>query len=280
MVFILFPGLIISQTMSEIKSAVSFIYVKDSLGKIIPNGTCFFMGIRSTIDSTGNYTYLITANHVLKKNDSTYYNEIFVRMNTSDSSSRFTWVPIYLNPPNKNVYLHSDSSVDIAVIPFVPLQKDYLFRYLDTTFLSDRNQYKSLPITEGTEVFFTGLFTSFIGEKQIYPIVRFGHVSLMTNEKIEWVGMKREMILIETSSFGGNSGSPVYFKLIDPNGYSKLILGGILNGTYRASGKIKFVETNRKVTPYAIYNNGISGITPVFFLQEILFNEGLSKLRR
>lgn len=41
---ILIPGLIRSQTMSEIKSTVSFIYIKDSLGNPIPNGTCFFYG--------------------------------------------------------------------------------------------------------------------------------------------------------------------------------------------------------------------------------------------
>lgn len=201
-------------------------------------------------------------------------------MNTTDSSSRYTLMPIFFNSPNKNVFFHSDSTVDIAVIPYAPPTKNYIFRFLDTTFLCDRNQFKTLPIIEGTEVFFTGLFIPFVGERQIYPIVRFGRVALMPNEKIDWVGMKREMILIETSSFGGNSGSPVYFKITYPNRKSSLLLGGILNGTFRDTAEIKFVETSGKFTPYAIYNNGISGITPVYFLKEILFSEEISKLRK
>lgn len=200
-------------------------------------------------------------------------------MNTNDSSSRFTYLPISTSSSSKNVFFHSDSSVDIAVIPYVPPKDDYLFVMLDTTFLNDRHTFKRLPIEEGTEVFFTGLFTPYTGEKKIYPIVRFGRIALITDEKIEWIGLKREMMLIETSSFGGNSGSPVYFKVNYPDGKSILALGGILNGTYRDLAEIKVFKTSNNLKPYAIYNNGISGITPSYLIRDILFSKEVSKQR-
>lgn len=268
-----------SQSISEIKSVTSFIYVKDTSSNWVPNGTCFFVGIESTKDKSKFYPYLITAKHVLQKKDGSYHKEIQIKMNTADSSSRFTWVPIHLTIPHKNVFVHTDASVDIAVIPYVPPKDDYLFKYLDTTFLFDRQAFKKLSIQEGTETFFTGLFRQYIGEKKIYPIVRFGRISLITEERIDWIGMKREMILLETSSFGGNSGSPVYFKIIDPNGSYTNILGGVLNGTYRDYAPIRIIKTSMD-EPVAIYNNGISGITPVYLIRDILYSDELKKIRK
>lgn len=272
---------LLSQSIPEIKTVASFIYVKDSLGKMLPNGTCFFVGINSPKDSSRFFPYLITAKHVLQKNNSKgFYKEVFIRMNTIDSSSRFTWLPINLSGPDMNVFFHSDPAVDIAVIPYVPPKNDYLFRYLDETFLFDRRRFKSLPIVEGAETIFTGLFTPYTGEKKIYPIVRFGKISLLTNEKIDWIGVKREMILIESSSFGGNSGSPVYFQVVHPNGYKQLILGGVLSGTYRDLAEIQVLKTsNTSGVPVALYNNGISGITPAYLLWEIIHSKELTKIR-
>lgn len=276
-ILFLFPLLCFGQTMADIKSAVSFIYVNDSLGNPVPNGTCFFIGIRAHKDSL-TFPYLVTAKHVLQRKDGSFYKEIFVRMNTIDSNSKLTYLPLHVAKPYNNVFMHSDPSVDIAVIPYVPPKNDYLFRFLDTTFLLDRQTFKSLNIQEGTDAFFTGLFTAYTGEKKIYPIVRFGRLSLITDERIDWVGMKREMLLVETSSFGGNSGSPIYFNIVNPNGTTRLILGGVLNGTYRDVAEVKVIETGN-LTPVAIYNNGISGITPSYLLKDILFSEEIQKLR-
>jgi hypothetical protein len=164
--------------------------------------------------------------------------------------------------------MHTDPSVDIAVIPYAPPNSSYKFNYLDTSFIYDRKSFKSLPLEEGAEVFFTGLFTPYdVGEKKIYPISRFGRIALIPEERLDWVGMKREMLLVETSSFGGNSGSPVYFTINFPNGTRKLALGGVLNGTYRDAAEIRVIETSGNFQPFAIYNNGISGITPVYLLR-------------
>lgn len=91
--------------------------------------------------------------------------------------------------------------------------------------------------------------------------------------------MKREMVLIETSYFGGNSGSPVYFKVGDFSNGFKLILGGVLNGTNRDVAEIQMIQTQNP-TAVAIYNNGISGITPVYMLRDIIFSEALTRQRK
>lgn len=155
-----------AQNMTEVKSAVSFIYIQDSLGNRIPNGTCFFVGIKSRLDSTKAFPYLVTAKHVLQKQNGGLLSSVLVRMNTIDSTSKFTYLPLSANGPDKNVFFHPDPSVDIAVIPYVPPNKDYLFNYLDQDFLNDKVSFKSLPMEEGTEVFFTGLFSPYVGEKK------------------------------------------------------------------------------------------------------------------
>ena len=277
----IFTFLIIKgQSVSDLKSVTAFIYVQDSLGRKSPNGTCFFVGIRSKQDTTQYYPYLVTAKHVLQKEGEEFHTEIFVRMNTKDSS-RFSHVPIDTNSTQRSVYFHSDPSIDIAVIPYLPLENDFIFKFIDTSFIFDRKAFQSLQIHEGLETLFTGLFTAFIGDAKINPIVRFGKIALVSEEKIDWVKGKSDLILVETSSYGGNSGSPIYFKIPIPNSFNgyQLILGGILSGTFRDLAEIKVIE-NSNIVPIVPYNNGISAITPVYLLREILYSDELSKLRK
>jgi len=275
---IAFSASLNAQSISDVKEAVSFIYVEDSIGTLVPNGTCFFLGMVSSKDKSRMHQYLVTAKHVLKKKDGSFHEKIQVRMNTKDSS-RFVLANLSYEGLKKNVFTHWDKAVDIAVIPFAPNVDDIVNKRLDTTFLYDRNTFYSLSISEGSEAFFTGLFVPFIGEKKIHPIVRTGHISLFSDEKIDWIAGKTEVFLVELSSFGGNSGSPVYFKADLPEGRKKLVLGGVLSGTYQDIAKIIMIQNGAKDTPIAVYNNGISVVVPVYFLYEILNSEELKKVR-
>jgi hypothetical protein len=73
-------------------------------------------------------------------------------------------------------------------------------------------------MNEGDEVFYAGLFANYYGTENNYPILRFGRVSLLTNEKIE-INQYNEpqklahLYLFEIQSYSGNSGSPVFFQL-------------------------------------------------------------------
>jgi hypothetical protein len=276
-VWIALPG-VKAQSMQDIKTVTAFIYVQTGTA-LIPYGTCFFVGLKSNENPDNSYLYLVTAKHVLQDKQGMFLEKIFVRINHKDSTSSAEMVPLSAAGKNKNVFVNDDPSVDIAVVPIFVKISELNIKFLDQTFLSSRQEFKSLNLQEGTEAFFTGLFTGYVGNKQIYPIVRFGRIALIPSEKIFFTGQNRELLLIESSSYGGNSGSPVYFKINYLNGTSQLKLGGILNGTFRDVSEI--IESSGRDVPLAtLNNNGISGITPIYLLNEILFGSELSNRRK
>ncbi len=276
----LFCSIAKTQTISELKTVTAFVYLKNAKGEFVGNGTGFFVGIKSQKDTSLTHIYFITASHVLKSDSTKYLGEFWIRLNTKDSSSFYFFVPIYMNGTNKNTFTHTDNSVDLTAVSVAPSLQAFDYKFLDYTFLIDRSEYKNLPIKEGDEAFFTGLFTAYAGVKRSIPIVRFGRIALIPNEKIEFLSKKREMILVESSSYGGNSGSPVYFRVSLPNGQVRLLLGGILNGTYRDVAKVETVQNSANPTSVALFNNGISVITPEYVLYELLFGKELSETRK
>src|SRR6185437_9126978 len=215
---------------TEFKECVSFIYLQKPNGIPIPDGTGFFVGLKDKNDTTRSFIFLVTAKHVIQERDGRYVKSILLRMNTKDSV-RYVYVPINTDGIEKDIFISSDSTVDLVCISIE--FKDYTkyeFKIIPTEYFISRNEYQKIP--EGTEVFFTGLFTSHIGEKHNFPIFRFGHVALVTDEKILFNGMKREMAIVETSTYGGNSGSPIFYKIFATNNSWYYKLGGIINGFF------------------------------------------------
>lgn len=266
----------------EIKKVVGFIYVKNDKDEIKPNGTGFFVGVS---DSTSQKiaVYFITAKHVLKKRNS-FLDNIYLRLNLRDSLSQIGNIPLTINGVNKNVFTHSDETVDIVVIPVNVDPSIFDHLWLPKEILSNRKTFKDLNIREGSDVFFTGMFTPFLGDKRIYPIVRFGRVALVTDEKIPWGNEMTNLYLIESSSYGGNSGSPVFFYLGADRGNGSIIVGspglklaGIMKGYFGENSPIKIIDTQK--TPVSDRNLGIAAVVPSYFLEEILFGSELTRLR-
>lgn len=278
-------NLLLSQAIpTEIKKTVGFIYAKDKLGKVQPQGTGFFVSVSDSINGQlKSALYFVTAKHVLKQNK-IFRGTVFVRLNTKDSLSEYGRLELHPKGINKNVFTHSDKTVDIAVIPIRPDPTKFDYLTLPSTFLTNKKNFKDLDIKEGTDVFFTGMFTPFIGDKRIYPIVRFGRVALLTEEKIPWDNEMTNLYLMETSSYGGNSGSPVFFYLgVDRGGGGltignpELKLAGIMKGYFGESSPIKIIETQK--IPVSDRNLGIAAVVPSYFLEEILFGTELKKKR-
>ena len=151
---------------------------------------------------------------------------------------------------NRTVFTHGDPSVDIAVIPFLPDQKKFDFKVLPEDLITTKDVYKSLKIREGSDIFFTGLFTPYPGAEKNYPVVRFGRVALVTDEKIEWKGKRMHLYLIEAGSYGGNSGAPVFFYLGSDREPGSLMVGspilklaGVMQGTFLDVQEVKIIET-------------------------------------
>lgn len=269
----------------EIKSVVAFIFVKNEEGKLIANGTGFFVGVKNPSNPDSFSVYLVTAKHVLyKQNTTDFLDIVFVRLNKKEGDSQIGVIPIIAEGKKRNVFTHSDSSVDIAIIPFLPDQERFDFKFLPEDMITTKEAFKELKIREGSDVFFTGLFTPYTGSERNYPIVRFGRVALVTDEKIEWQGKLMDLYLIEAGSYGGNSGSPVFFYLGSDREPGSIVIGspilklaGVMQGTFLDAHEIKVVET--KKVPIAVSSMGIAAVVPGYKLYEILFSDELKEKR-
>lgn len=269
---------------SEVKSVVAFIFIEKE-GKLIANGTAFFVGVKNRSDANVFSVYLVTAKHVLyKPNTSEFLDKVFIRLNKKVGGSEIGIIPIKAEGDKRTVFFHSDPSVDIAVIPFLPDQKKFDFKFLQDDLITTKDEYKNLKISEGSDVFFTGLFTPYLGAEKNYPVVRFGRVALVTDEKIEWQGKQMDLYLIEVSSYAGNSGAPVFFYLGSDREPGRLVVGspilklaGVMQGTFLDAQEIKMIET--KKIPISLSNMGIAAVVPAYKLHEVLFNEELKRHR-
>ena len=109
------------------------------------------------------------------------------------------------------MFTASDQTVDIGIIPWnVPLEI-FDFKCLPLEMFAMQNDLKALNLREGSEVFFAGMFVYHMGSKRNIPILRFGKLCLVSDEKISFGGEDIDIYLIEANCFGGNSGAPVYF---------------------------------------------------------------------
>ena len=268
----------------EVKSVVVFVFVEKE-GKLVANGTAFFVGVKKSSEPPIFSVYLVTAKHVLYKPDTTeYLDKVFIRINRKDGGCEVGVIPIKVTGDNRTVFLHDDPTVDIAVIPFLPDQARFDFKFLPDEFITTRETYNTLKIREGSEVFFTGLFAPYPGAEKNFPVVRFGRVALVTDEKIEWQGKKMSLYLVEAGSYGGNSGSPVFFYLGSDREPGSLVVGppilklaGVMQGTFLDAQEIKVVETQK--TLISLSNMGIAAVVPGYKLHELLFSEELKRQR-
>ena len=107
----------------------------------------------------------------------------------------------------------------------------------------------------------------------------------MTPERISWNGVKTELYLVESGSYGGNSGSPVFFYLgadRSPGGITvgppELYLAGVMKGAFQEGRPIRAVPTSD--TPISVANIGIAAVVPASKLREILYGAELKRTRQ
>lgn len=269
----------------QVKDVVAFVYIKGTDGKLVPNGTAFFVGVKDKVDENRFWVYLITAKHVLcEKEDGPFYPNVYIRLDKIAGGTESIELPVILSGENQTVFVHSDPMVDLAAIPVLPDKSKYLFKFLPDEMITTQDQFKSLKIAEGSEVFFTGLFLHHIGELKNYPIVRFGRVSLITTEKVKWGDKKLDLYLIESFSYGGNSGSPVFFYLgsdREPGslfvGPPVLVLAGVMKGSFQDIKPV--LVQNTSPIAVSVSNLGVSAVVPAYKLKELLLLPELTKQR-
>ena len=183
----------------EVKHIVTFVYVPDSSGgEPRPNGTAFFVAVPSERDPEKGSVYLVTAKHVLIANNTKQIRDhVYLRLNKKDGGVEFGRINLVETGPAKNVFTHDDPTVDLAVVTVLPDPNKYELKWLPEQLILSRESFKSQQLIEGTEVFFTGLFTPHIGKERNYPVARFGRVALVTEEKVFWNGKDTELFLMK-----------------------------------------------------------------------------------
>lgn len=266
---------------ADVKNTVFFIFVKNEKGELLPNGTGFLVSVKGEKEPQRLFGYLVTAKHVLKDNNGNFYTSVFIRLNKRDGKAEL----IEFRLDGNKIYTSADDAVDIGVIPAWPDESRYDFKVIPDELLITKEIFDKENITEGDEVFFVGLFTQYFGDQKNIPVTRFGRVAMITDEKINWDGKMMDLYLLETQSFGGNSGSPVFFYLNQTRqpgsiilGAPKLFLAGVMQGTFLDAQKIRVIETQN--VEFSVQNAGIAAVVPAYKLREILFSDELVQMRR
>ena len=185
-------------------------------------GTAFIVSLHSQGVKGMVHTYLVTAKNIAAKLEG---HRFLVRMNTKDSHSAF------VQAEEVRWWYHpTDTSVNVAVIPWVP-PLEVKHKYIPSSmFLSD-DTIRAESIGIGDEVFMTGLFAHPTGSVRSLPIVRMGNIAMMPGEPVatrEFGDI--EAYLIEVRSIGGQSGSPVFVRKTVPMDLSGIYLLGLVHG--------------------------------------------------
>lgn len=251
---------------SEVKKAVAFIYTFEEKKNLTKGATGFFVGEKINGENEQFFVTLVTAKHVIQTDDlGAFLPDISVRLNTLDGNSDTMKIPLNLSGAEQNVFLHQDPTVDLAVITILPDKKKYDFSFLEAELLTTKSDFEKMEISEGSDVFFTSLFIPYMGENRIYPIVRFGKVALIPDERVMVNGEKKEVYLIEAGAYSGSSGAPSFVNTEGASTERKII--GIISNHFIDRLPVRPNETGQSS---AIANLGIAIIEPAFKLQEIL----------
>ncbi len=240
----------------EVRQCVAFIGLPNSTGQVSFTGTAFFVAMPLSIKGR-SICYLVTAKHVADKLE----NKIsYLRINTKDGKS----MPLQLD--EVRWFSHpTDSSVDIAVLPYSPpLNVEYKFVPVDLFLSDDIIQKENIGV--GDEVFITGLFAHVSGSQRNLPIVRMGNIAMMPDEIIPTDLGNIEAYLIEARSIGGLSGSPAFVRAISGRRYYFL---GLMHGHWEIPPYMKNdLLMNEEL--FGKVNMGIAIVIPAKRILEVL----------
>lgn len=260
--------------LAKIKGASTYIFAKNA-ETFIPKGTGFFVGLKIPSMPGKVSLCLVTAKHVLYQTGTTkFVDTIYIRLNKKDGGSDLTGIPVNVEGGNKTVFMHSDPSVDIAIMPGGPDQKKFDFNFIPDEFFLPKEDSAKLKLYEGVEVFYPSLLFLYSGQGGSYPFFRYGRFALITDEKIGRQGKPTALYLIETGSYGEDSGAPVFF-FWEGGRAPTLKLAGVIQGTF---GDASPIAGNNKISiPFS--NAGIAAVIPANKLYELLVSEELKQKR-
>jgi hypothetical protein len=155
------------------------------------------------------FLYVVTAKHVILEGS------LFVRMTTMEGEK-------YIYPTRDEDWVcHPDGDdVAVCVVSFDP--KRFRFSFIPINDFLRQEQIPPLDIGIGDEAFVVGRFINHEGKQRNSPTARTGIISQMPKEPIHIRGIDQECFLVEARSFGGFSGSPVFWRVLPFSGTRKI----------------------------------------------------------
>lgn len=234
-------------------------------------GTAFWVSARgSQTETNQRKVFLVTAKHVVWAGAGPDLSNLYYRLNNGTNEAQMVQIPG--NTPS--IWLKDETVDIIAMHPKPPAdQSNWMHFPLESAL--NKDEVKAHGIEEGEDVFFVGLFSSFYGKLRNTPIFRFGKFAMMSDERVPWVNGDADLYLMETQSYPGNSGSPVFFKIgslrnnVLNLGGQRIYLAGIMSG-YFGGGELRPIVEVKKPHSLDAWNLGIAGVTPAHYLRKLL----------
>lgn len=210
-------------------SCVCFLCVDEPDGsgavRPVPTATAFLVGVPLGSTPPASVDYVVTARHCIEQARARGKNTIYIRFNSK--AGDFKEVPTDVD----DWLPHNTADVAAIQFPTDALPGGLAAKDVDaaslsmSTFVGPGPHYewegeipdygkKVIRFVVGHEIYLTGLFTEHYGKERNLPIARFGHISRMPGTvEIESAGGRAEITayLAEFQSWGGQSGSPVFF---------------------------------------------------------------------
>ncbi len=272
-----------------------------------PHATGFFVRVPLLGDRQAGADYMVTARHCI--NEARPYDNVYIRFNKKDGS--FIELPTMVDDWTS----HDSADVAALLAPRRVLPGGVTPRDLDTAslkladFVGGGPEYEYVgeppevgPVKiqprVGSEIYLLGLFSEHYGGERNLPVARFGHISRMPNPvQLESHGVRFEVVayLAEFHSWGGHSGSPVFFlhpmmletQVLDEGGRVRRttldlahVTGflGLLSAHYGIPEKVE--ATGDMLGSMQVQlNSGIAVITPAHAVGELLMREDLVEQR-
>jgi hypothetical protein len=276
----------------QIKKTVVFIhgsYYENGVAKDW-DGTGFFISQKDPLLGDRLVDWLVTNKHMIREPAppgrlGPFFKQVQVRANTLETApeaGHFVEIrlPVVDGAGNVLWCLDPDESVDLALLRVGPNEKVMDVLGCPTDLIATKDVFKKLNISENDEVLFAGLFAPYRGLRRNFPIVRHGKLALVTDERIPIdprnPNLTEELILAEVTSFGGNSGSPVFLRVggvregaaVSIAGYSYYLLG-VMQGFFSEGAEFAL-----EITPFirgtVMQNSGIAAVIPAEQILHIL----------
>ena len=277
----------------------------------IPKATGFFVRVRLTEQPVTEQPaptvdYLVTARHCVE--EAMRYEHLWVRWNLKAGG----FIEVSTNCTD---WITSNDSDVAAILMLSSILPDGVsVSDCDTTSLSMTEfvgpdpDYKYVGGSEfgpievqprvGNEAYFLGLFTQQYGEERNLPIARFGHISRMPSV-VEMKGpgdtrFKSVAYLMEFQSWGGNSGSRVFFlhpMIVEDQdivsghdvttGVNQIHVSGFMGlvNAHFEIPKVADTEEDGLGEIQTALNSGIAMVTPADAVRQLLMREDVVEHR-